>query len=116
MKPFFPYLVRTVNKRRKAELSSKAPAKPDNSDNTPDTQKLLEDVMLSQLKIAKIYNDCCLCCVDENLRTDLLNILRDNYEIYNQQFDEAKKRGWVSERPVNEDAIETVKAKFSVQN
>ncbi len=109
-------MVRTVNKRRKAETSSKTPEKPDTSDKTTDTKQLLEDVMLSQLKIAKIYNDCCLCCVDEGLRTDLLNILRDNYEIYNQQFDEAKKRGWVSERPANEDAIETVKAKFSVQN
>lgn len=109
-------MVRTVNKRRKAEGSGKTSEKPDASDKMPDTKQLLEDVMLSQLKIAKIYNDCCLCCVDENLRTDLLNILRDNYEIYNQQFDEAKKRGWVSERPANEDVIETVKAKFSVQN
>lgn len=116
MKPFFPYLVRTVNKRRKVNESGKMPEKPDASDKSSDTKQLLEDVMLSQLKIAKIYNDCCLCCVDEDLRTDLLNILRDNYEMYNQQFDEAKKRGWVSERPADEDAIETVKAKFSVRN
>ncbi len=116
MKPFFPYSVRTANKRKKADESRKAPEKKDKPDITPDTKQLLEDVMLSQLKIAKVYNDCCLCCVDEGLRTELLNILRDNYEIYNRQFSEAEKRGWAPQSPANKDSIEAVKAKFGTDN
>lgn len=112
MKPFFPYLVKAINRRSRTQSGESAAPE---TRKTPETRQILDDIIRSQLKIEKLYNDCCLCCSSVHLRSEMLNILKDNYELYDKELDEAKKRGWVTESPADKSGTETLKAKFSPQ-
>lgn len=108
MKPFFPILIKSIAKHTKSEQeSTKTKSGP-----TLENREILEDVMLTQLKMTRVYNDCAACCENQNFRADMLNILKDNFDLFSKEFDEAQKRGWVTPGAADPEEIETLKAKY----
>lgn len=83
------------------------------------TQKELtaiEDQLNSeQLLIKNItdgYNTFANECVSQSLRTDFLNILRDEHNIQQSVFDQMQTRGWYNPAKAQQQAIDTTKTKF----
>lgn len=67
-------------------------------------KETLSDLISSQKFTTSNYNTFAGECVCEQLRTDFLNILKDEHNIQNELFNEASARGWypVKQAPVNE--------------
>lgn len=124
MKQFYPTLIKSLFKKRdlsdinytqpKVTVTNEKCSQNDNKNaSIVDSKQILEDLMESQLKMAQAYNYCAMSCSSEAIRNDLLNIIKDNYDVYNKEYTEAKKRGWLNEIKATTENIDTVKAKYS---
>lgn len=83
----------------------------DNNTILPD-RDILDDILSSQKHITDGYNTFSNECVDQSLRTDFLNILRDEHNIQQSVFDQMQSRGWYCPAKAQQQEIDTTKSKF----
>lgn len=76
-------------------------------------KEIVEDMILSQKMIATAYNTFANECVNQQLRADFLNILRDEHNIQQSVYEQMQKRGWVSTSSAEKEKIDTVYSKFN---
>lgn len=82
------------------------------SNNNLTDLEIMDDVLSSQKHITGVYNTFSSECVDPGLRSDFLNILREEHNIQNSVFTEMQKRGWYSPPPAQQQMIKDVRTKF----
>lgn len=76
-------------------------------------KEIMDDILSSQKMITGTYNTFTNECVNQQLRTDFLNILRDEHNIQQTVFDQMKTRGWYSPASAEQQKISTAYTKFS---
>ena len=75
-------------------------------------KETLNDFIASQKMISSAYNTFAGECVCEGLRSDFLNILKDEHGIQAELFNEANCRGWYAVKQAPAAEINQVKTKF----
>jgi spore coat protein CotF len=76
-------------------------------------KELMNDSIASQKHIEGAYNTYANECVNPALRTDFLNILKEEHDIQAELFSEMQKRGWYQTKPAEQSDINQSKQKFS---
>ena len=76
-------------------------------------KEALTDFISSQKMISSAYNTFAGECVCESLRSDFLNILKDEHGIQAELFNEASSRGWYPVKQAPTAEINQVKTKFA---
>lgn len=76
-------------------------------------KEIMEDIILSQKSVADAYNNFANECVNQQLRTDFLNILRDEHSIQQNVYEQMQKRGWVINSKAEKERIDAVYSKFN---
>lgn len=76
-------------------------------------KETVNDFIASQKQIASSYNTFAGECVNEQLRTDFLNILDDEHRIQADLFNQANSRGWYQVKQADAAQISQVRQKFS---
>lgn len=77
-----------------------------------DDQEILNDVLFSQKQITGNYNTSGNECVDEKLKSDMLNILRDEHNMQSGVFAQMMQRGWYQTPPAQQQKIDAAKTKY----
>ncbi|MGN0634714.1 MAG: spore coat protein [Acutalibacteraceae bacterium] len=77
-----------------------------------DDQEILNDVLFSQKQITGNYNTSGNECVDEKLKADMLNILRDEHNMQSDVFTQMLQRGWYQTPPAQQQKIDAARTKF----
>lgn len=77
-----------------------------------DDQEILSDLLLSQKQITGTYNTSGNECADEKLKSDLLNILRDEHNMQTDVFTQMQQRGWYQTPPAQQQKIDAAKTKY----
>ncbi|MDD7194776.1 MAG: spore coat protein [Oscillospiraceae bacterium] len=75
-------------------------------------KEILDDVLSSQKHITDVYNTYSNECVNKQLQTDMLNILKEEHTIQFTVFEEMQKRGWYSPGAAQAQMINETKTKF----
>ena len=75
-------------------------------------QEILTDMLSSQKQASGHYNTFSAECSDQNLKNDMLNILRDEQSIQTNVFCEMNKRGWYPTMPAPQQMVEQARTKF----
>ena len=75
-------------------------------------QEILTDMLTSQKQASGHYNIFSAECSDQNLKTDMLNIFRDEQSIQTNVFCEMNKRGWYPTAPAPQQMVEQARTKF----
>lgn len=75
-------------------------------------KEILNDSIASQKLIGTNYDTFANECVNPNLRTDFLNILREEHDIQADLFNEMQKRGWYQTKAADQNMINQAKQKF----
>lgn len=83
-----------------------------NQQNITD-KEIMEDILTSQKFIAGMYNTFTNECVNQRLRTDFLNILREEHNIQQSVYDQMKTRGWYSPSQADQQKISAAHTKYS---
>ncbi len=83
-----------------------------NNNNLTD-KEIMEDVLSSQKHITGTYNTFTNECVNQNLRTDFLNILRDEHNLQQSVFDQMQTRGWYAPAQAEQQKVDAAYTKFS---
>ena len=78
-----------------------------------DDKAYMEDSLTSQKTITSTYNTFTNECEHPNLRTDFLNILKEEHNIQNDIYTQMSQRGWYSPTQADQTKIDTVKQKFT---
>ena len=76
-------------------------------------KEIMEDILSSQKFVSDVYNTFTNECVNQQLRTDLLNILREEHNIQQSVYDQMKTRGWYSPARAEQQKITAAYTKFS---
>lgn len=74
---------------------------------------IMEDILSSQKHITDTYNLYSNECVNPQLRTDFLNILREEHNIQQDVFDQMKTRGWYCPTAAEQQKIAAAYTKFT---
>ena len=77
-----------------------------------DDREILRDVLSSQKQITASCNTFGNECVNEKLRSDFLNILRDEHNMQSSVFSQMQQRGWYTTTPAQQQKIGETKTKF----
>ena len=77
-----------------------------------DDREILTDVLTSQKQISAVYNTGGSECVNEKLRCDFLNILRDEHNMQSGVFAQMQQRGWYETPAAQQAKIDAAKTKF----
>jgi len=75
-------------------------------------QEILTDMLSSQKQVTAHFNTYAGECSDQNLKNDMLNILRDEQGIQGHVFCEMHKRGWYQVPPAPQQMVEQARTKF----
>lgn len=75
-------------------------------------KEILDDVLSSQKHISGVYNTFSNECVNQTLKDDFLNILREEQSIEYSVFSDMQKRGWYSPPSAQPQMINETKTKF----
>lgn len=75
-------------------------------------KEIMEDVLTSQKHMTDLYNSYSNECVCQQLRDDMLNILREEHNIQASVFGEMAKRGWYAPPAAQQPKIEQAKTKY----
>ena len=85
--------------------------------NMPMSEKeMLFDVLSSEKQMTGTYNHFVTECATPAVRTEALNILRDEHCIQGDVFTELQKRGWYPTPMAEQQKINSAKQKFSGQS
>jgi len=74
--------------------------------------EIMDDVLSSQKHITGMYNTYSCECVNQSLKNEFLNILREEQTIQHGVFSEMQKRGWYAPGPAEAQKVMTAKTKF----
>lgn len=83
------------------------------NNQTMGDKELMNDSIASQKLIESTYNTYANECVNPSLRSDFLNILKEEHDIQADLFSEVQKRGWYQTKPADQNEIAQSKQKFS---
>jgi len=76
-------------------------------------KELIDDSISSQKLIETNYSTFANECVNPTLRTDFLNILKEEHDIQADLFTEMQKRGWYQTKAADQNDINQAKQKYS---
>ena len=80
--------------------------------NTMGDKEIINDSIASQKLIGSTYNTYANECVNQKLRTDFLNILKEESDIQSDLFNEMQKRGWYQTTPADQNQVNQAKTKY----
>ena len=83
-----------------------------NQNNITD-KEIMEDILSSQKFVTDTYNTFVNECVNQQLRTDFLNILREEHNIQHSVYDQMQMRGWYSTEQAEQQKVSAAYTKFS---
>ncbi len=75
-------------------------------------REIMDDILSSQKHITGVYNTFSNECVNEQLQSDMLNILNDEHGMQFDIFSDMQKRGWYSPATAEQQKITEAKTKF----
>lgn len=76
-------------------------------------QQILQDSLMSQKHIGETYNTFAGECVNEQLRSTMLNILNDEHKMQADIFNNLQSHGWYQVEPAEQQKIQKARQKFS---
>jgi spore coat protein CotF len=76
-------------------------------------KEIMDDILSSQKMITGTYNTFTNECVNQQLRTDFLNILREEHNLQQSVFDQMLTRGWYAPAAAEQQKVSTTYTKFS---
>ena len=85
---------------------------PNQCANLMDEKNILQDSLISQKLITDSYNTFAGECVNQQLRTTMLNILDDEHTIQAEIFNCLQSHGWYKTEPAQQQKIVEAKQKF----
>lgn len=77
-------------------------------------REIMDDILASQKHIASAYNISSNECVNQQLRADLLNILRDEHSMQQTVFEQMSTRGWYCPASADIQKVSAAYTKFSL--
>ena len=80
--------------------------------NLLDEKNILQDSLISQKLISGSYNTFAGECVNQQLRSTMLNILDDEHKIQADVFGYLQSHGWYQTEPAPQQKIMQAKQKF----
>ncbi len=83
-----------------------------NTNSTFTDKEIMDDVLSSQKHITGVYNTYSNECVNQQLQSDMLNILKEEHSIQFNVFGEMQKRGWYNPCSAQAQMINETKTKF----
>lgn len=86
-----------------------------NSNSCFGDKEMLTDLLSSQKFVTDGYNSFANECATPNIKTDFVNILREEHQIQNDVFTEMQKRGWYPTEAADQNKINQAKQKYSAQ-
>jgi spore coat protein CotF len=75
-------------------------------------QQILQDSLISEKHMTDSYNLYAGECVNEQLRTTMLNFLNDAHTIQANIFSTMQQNGWYQVEPAEQQKIQKAKQKF----
>lgn len=75
-------------------------------------QQILEDALISEKHMTDSYNLYAGECVNEQLRSTMLNILNDVHSIQSNIFSTMQSNGWYQVEPAEQQKIQKARQKF----
>ena len=75
-------------------------------------REIMDDILSSQKHITDVYNTFSNECTNQQLQTDMLNILKEEHVIQFSVFGEMQKRGWYSPAAAQAQMINETKTKY----
>ncbi len=75
-------------------------------------REIMDDILSSQKHISDVYNTFSNECTNQQLQSDMLNILKEEHAIQFSVFGEMQKRGWYSPSAAQAQMITETKTKF----
>lgn len=83
-----------------------------NTNSSFTDREIMDDVLSSQKHITDVYNTFSNECVNQQLQSDMVNILKEEHNIQFTVFSEMQKRGWYSPEAAQAQMINETKTKF----
>lgn len=78
-------------------------------------KEILQDCLISQKHLTDSYNTYAGECVNEQLRTAMLNILDDEHKIQADIFCDMQSNGWYQVEQAEQQKIQQAKQKYAAQ-
>ena len=78
-----------------------------------DDKSYMEDSLNSQKRITSTYDTYTNECEHQSLRTDFLNILKEEHNIQSNIYTQMAQRGWYNPSQADQTKVDTVKQKFT---
>lgn len=78
-----------------------------------DDKSRMNDSLASQKMVTSLYNTTANECANPQLRSDLLNILKEEHDIQFEIFNEMSMRGWYQVTPAEAQKVTQAKQKCS---
>lgn len=75
-------------------------------------QQILQDSLISQKHLTDTYNTYAGECVNEQLRSTMLNILTDEHKIQSDIFNSMQSHGWYQVEAAEQQKIQKARQKF----
>ncbi|MDK2800124.1 MAG: hypothetical protein PWP27_1956 [Clostridiales bacterium] len=82
------------------------------TNQTMSDKEIVNDSIASQKQIESAYNTYINECTNSKLRADFSNILREEYDIQADLFQEMQKRGWYQVQQAQQNQIQQAKQKY----
>lgn len=76
-------------------------------------KEILQDCLSSQKQTAATYNTFAGECMNEQLRTTMLNILNDEQKIQSNLFQQMHQNGWYPVAPADPQKVAEAKKRFA---
>ncbi|MCL2081522.1 MAG: spore coat protein [Oscillospiraceae bacterium] len=76
-------------------------------------KEVVNDFIVSQKTLSSAYNTFAGECVNEQLRNEFLNILKEEHCIQAELFNEANSRGWYTTKQAPATEISQVRTKYT---
>lgn len=78
----------------------------------PNDKEVLYDLLETQRQLTAVYNSGACGCTDSALKTDVLQMLRAEHNLYTLTQAELEKRGATDRQPAAQAAIDAAKQKY----
>ncbi|MDR1735181.1 MAG: spore coat protein [Oscillospiraceae bacterium] len=75
-------------------------------------QEILTDMLSAQKQISGNYNTFAAECMNQQLKGEMLNLLRDSQSMQSTIFGEMHKRGWYEPKSAEQKQIDQTRQKF----
>lgn len=82
------------------------------NNSTFSDREIMDDVLTSQKHITDVYNSYSNECVNQQLQSDMLTILKEEHNMQFDVFADMQKRGWYSPAAAEQQKVTEAKTKF----